>query len=74
MYPVVVRLANVGELDVATACPIAMLGVEALPVPPVTVTPVPPETVAAKFPLVMFDVEWLWEVAAYAALPSADVR
>ena len=29
---------------VATACPIATLGVEPSPVPPVTVTPVPPDS------------------------------
>jgi hypothetical protein len=54
--PVPVMFANVTSLVVATACPIETVGVDAFPVPPVTVTPVPPDTVAAKFPLVMFDV------------------
>ena len=55
--PVPVIFAKVTSLVVDTACPIATVGVDAFPVPPVTVTPVPPDTVAAKFPLVMFDVE-----------------
>jgi hypothetical protein len=51
--PVPVIFAKVTSLVVATACPIETVGVDAFPVPPVTVTPVPPDTVAAKSPLVM---------------------
>ena len=62
--PVPVIFAKVTLLVVATACPIETVGVDAFPVPPVTVTPVPPDTVAAKSPPVMLLVECVWTLDA----------
>ena len=41
---VAVTVLKVTSSVVATACPIAIPGVEPSPVPPVTVTPVPPDS------------------------------